>query len=244
MKVLMLPFWYLLFVLFLSVNFYATTNTNILILSLNYTTSVNNKYTFLTSIKYDYEEYPETLKTEFVTKSLKGVPYKYQINSSGNSITFLQGGGYIKNYKISFKQGDLEILENFSNDKHNGIKVKVSFKNGNSTNYSLDFDEVLDIPSILFFLSISNLKEILSYKVLYGGTITNLYVTNITSLEYRFDNEEKSFIRFKKISDKSVVDRFRIEGITIGVFTNATVEGRLVDARIINENVIYSNKEK
>ncbi|MGB9620871.1 MAG: hypothetical protein ACP5PT_07840 [Brevinematia bacterium] len=225
-----------------NLNVHCATNTNIVIFSLDYATVVNEKYTFLTSIKYSYEEYPEFLYAEYVTKSLRGVPFKYDIGSSGFSKIFLRDGGYVVSYKVSFKQGDLRIKESFSNDKNKGFSLKISYSDGRITNYSSEFIQVLDIPSLLFFLSKSDLDYVLNYNIFYGGSITNLYATNINSLEYSWDEEKKNFLRFKKISDKLVIDRFRFEGVTLGIFTNATIEGRLFDAKVIYENMILSNK--
>lgn len=210
----------------------------LVLVSLNYEVVVDGKYNFLTSINYDLGDYPSSLGSTTITKSLKGVPLKYQLTSTTVSKYLLTPFPRLYTYKAKLYQGNTEIVENMIVDQSKGTKVFISVKQGEkqfSTNLFTNYVECFDLPLVMFFISDKEVSKLSSSIVLYYSTfLTNVSLTNL-SLVDEFGNVSDEFVKFKKISDLNVVDRFKLKNVILGVLTNVQVEGRLVDAKIVNQ---------
>ncbi len=167
---------------------------------------VDSKYRYQTLIKYDYEMISEgVIKSEVVTKSLRGVPPYLNIHSS--QISFFDKSGNINFSRISFYHGKLSNELHFTN---NGVQ------------------KVFDVSSLVWILSKEGLDG--NVNIYYNGEVKNISLTNSTS-GYVYGN---NWMKVKKVSDLTLVDRFFLRGVVIGKFTNASVEGRLVDLKLIS----------
>lgn len=212
----------------------------LLIVYMSYETFVNDKYGYLTGITYDYLDYPNSVTITTTTKSLKGVPPKYQISSTTTSKLYLDPSPKLYSQKVVFSQGNFESVEQVMLDQHKGTLIKASYSTPLktfSTNFKTNFIDCFDIPSLLLFISDKKISDFPGFTLLVNSIFTNIYLTNITQVD-EFGNIGKDFVRFKKVSDLNVVDRFRISDVIVGVFTNVSVEGRLVDIKIVRESDI------
>ncbi|MCX8029268.1 MAG: hypothetical protein N2712_04645 [Brevinematales bacterium] len=212
----------------------STFGTNYIILSLDYSVLVDGKYRYLTSVRYNYDEYPRYLTSEVLTKTLKGVPARYQITSTVTSKYSLGNTTNVLEQEFSLEFGDREIFGFLTNNNREGFRLDM-FMNADDTTYvisiSTNYMNFFDIPLFMFFISDKDLSKLSDFLVLY-----NLSFTNISLKKHmQFDSasiSKRNFVKFKKISGFNVIDRFSFDKITLGLFTNIFVEGRLVDARI------------
>lgn len=210
------------------------------IVYLAYETFINGKYGYLTGITYDYLDYPNSVNIVTITKSLRGVPPKYQIFSTTTSKFILTPSPRLYSQKINFSQGSFESLENVILDQHKGTLMRISYNTPlktSSTNVRTNFIDCFDLPSLLLFIADKKISDFPSFTVYVNSTFTNIYLTNILQVD-DFGNISGDFVKFKKVSDLTVVDRFRISGVVVGVFTNVSVEGRLVDVKVVRESDI------
>ncbi|MFN4244828.1 MAG: hypothetical protein ACK4F9_01585 [Brevinematia bacterium] len=216
---------------------------NEFILSLDYQILVNEKYNLFVSINYDFSGYPEFIDSTVVSKSLKGVPLKYHISSITTSRYSNDIYPRLIFHKVNFLQGDLEVKQNTFFDKSKGIEVYSSFKKEGkffTTNFSINYIECFDIPGLLFFISINGLSNVKSFCLFYSQSFTNIYLTNLSEFN-KFGDLSDEFVRFKNVGGLTLVDRFKFSNVSIGIFTNAYVEGKLVDLKIIDRSELKNN---
>jgi len=175
------------------------------ILLATYDFIVDSRYRYQALIKYDYEMLKEgIIKSEVVTKSLRGVPPYLNIHSF--QISSFDKSGSLSFSHISFYHGELTNELSFTND---GTR------------------KVFDVSSFVWSLSRGDLSG--NVNIYYGGEIKNISLTNFTS-GYVYGN---SWVKVKRVSDLALIDRFFLKGVGIGKFTNVSVEGRLVDLKLI-----------
>ncbi len=208
------------------------------IVSMDYEVLIDGKYNFLTSINYDFGEYPKFLNATVVSKSLKGVPPRYQLSSTTVSKSYIDIYPKLYFYKVKFLQGNVEIIESAVFGENKNVEMSLYIKKGKgtfSTNFFTNHVECFDIPGLLFFISSNGVSNLKNFTVFYSMNFTNVYLTNLTEFD-KFGNVSDEFVRFKKVGDLTVVDRFRLKNISVGLFTNVYIEGRLVDLKITKDN--------
>ncbi|MEN2998954.1 MAG: hypothetical protein ABDH28_07990 [Brevinematia bacterium] len=215
---------------------------DLVILSLNYEITVNGKYRFLTSVGYEWSEYPRILETKVLTKPLGTIPHKYQIISTTTSKSELKETPRLLSHNVRFIQGNTEILQSVRLDKNKGTEIKTLITHNFQTfetNLLTNYVECLDIPSLLMFISDKKLSGLQKLNIFYDSSFTNISPTNLTELG-DFGIRKDNFVRLKEISGFMIVDKFTLKGVTIGVFTNVEVDGRLVDIKIADKSRIIS----
>lgn len=210
------------------------------LVSLEYEITVNSKYRFLVSVNYNFDEYPNTLTSTVLAKSRKGTPPKYQLLSTTTSVYKLEEKPTLSLQNTKIIQGETEIKQTTSADKSKGIKISLLISNAsNSSKYEFltNYVECFDIPSLLYFISDKEISSLKNLTLLYNSSLTNIYLTNLLEVDMT-ENIRNEFVKFKKISDLTVADKFKLNNVTFALFTNVQIEGRLVDAKVTSEKVI------
>lgn len=212
---------------------------NALLLSLKYEIIINSKHKLTTSIRYNYDEYPEYLLSETLTKSSKNTPPKLKITSTTISKYLLSKSPILVSQEIDFIQGDVRIISTsrLLNDSSLVANVIVFTNDKQVDTFSLTnkATNLYDIPIIIFLVSTNNLSSTSEIPIFYDNQITNISLKKTSSTS---PNRPKEILKFKKISGLNVLDSFRVSNVVVGIFTNAYVEGKLVDLSIVRRSEV------
>lgn len=212
---------------------------NALLFSLEYEIIVNSKHRFITSIRYDYDEYPKYLLSETLVKSSKNTPPKLKITSTTISKYSLSPNLNLVSQDIDFMQGDIRIVST-SKLLNNSLLItsgivftnQKEFSEVSLTNKAINF---YDIPAIIFVVSTNDLSSVSEISIFYDNQITNASLKSISS---DGSSRPKEILKFKKISGLNILDSFRVSNVVVGIFTNAYVEGKLIDLRIVRKSEV------